>query len=617
MTSAAQHVSGTPAREPRPPTHPKIHMELGKPHEWIASTIEALRADPDLYTRDDELAHVTRVTEEESAASEWTDSRGRTHRALTPGSPKIHTMSLATLRVRMCRWASWTKTKVVNGKDGPGFAIIPTEPTKDAAEAVRDERHWPGLRRLVGVSETPFPRPDLSIVQGAAHWDLATMYLYEPSMRFPPVPDAPTREDAAASLRALEDLFADFPFASPAGKSGAIALMMTLIARPAILGPVPAWVIDATTPGTGKTLLADVCAAVALGRDAGRTHFPSGRNGDEELGKRLGMLARMGVPLVCFDNADEATIGGDVLEEVISTPSVYTFRILGKTDGLTLLVRMIFAFTANNATWGRGMNRRILHVRLESPFADPEHRPADSYAHPERAGRLLAYALEHRAEYVAHVLTILRAFAVAGRPVRLSVGTFEAWAALVPSALVWAGGEAWAETSSPMLCRPGADGEESPEAAQRATMAREWVAFCQAVDATDVTAHTVIERVYPRREHGEALDPRWDTFRGAIEFFVPPKGSNPPDPAKLGECIRRQFAGASLRTHDAPAPLRRFARAGKSGGRARWRVEDVPAYTAKSGEVATDEPEVSEAERGRLELIERLRREEAEAEAAE
>ena len=546
---------------------PTIHCDVGMPHVWLDASIRSLAADPDLFARDTDLAHVTRTSEEDSAASEWTDQRGRKQRALVAGAPRIHTMTLATLRVRMARWAVWTKL------DKAGD-VVAFEPDKDRAEALRDEKHWPGLRRLDGVSETPFPRPDLTLVQ-APGYDRATRYLYEPSARFEAVDEAPTQADAVVSRVMLEDLFADFPFATPAGISGALALLFTLIFRPAILGPVPAWIIDATTPGTGKSLLADVCAGVALGRDAGRAHFPAttGREADAELGKRLGMFARSGTPLVCFDNADEAVIGSDVLEEVVSTPGLYTFRILGKTEGLTLPVRMVFAVTANNATWSRGMNRRILHVRLESPFADPENRPLDSYRHPERAGRLLAFAIENRAHYVHAVLTILRAYAAAGCPNRLSVGTFEAWAGLVASAIVWAGG------ADPMLCRPGADGEESPDTAQRATLAREWDALCRAINAPDATAHVAIETLYPRREHGEPLDPKWDTMRGAVEYFVPPRNAGmAPDPARLADALRRKLKGAPIRTHDAPAPLRKFVTEGKSGGRARWKVVDVAAY---------------------------------------
>lgn len=565
--------------------HPTIRCVVGSPHLWIESAIRSLRADPDMYTRDKEIVHVTRVTDEEHEESAWTDTKGRVQYALPIGSPQIHTMGKATLRVRMARWASWERPKMIKGQ----WEDIPCEPSKEQAEEVLGEKHWAGLRRLVGVSETPFPRPDLSIVQGERHHDKATGYLFEPSTRFPRVDDAPTQERCRKSREALEDLLSDFPFANgSAGVSGAVALLFTMVTRPAILGPVPAWVIGATTPGTGKTLLVDVCSAVAYGRDAGRTPFPdaTGRNSDEEMKKVLGMLARMGAPLVNFDNVDEGTIGGDSLETVISVREDYTFRILGLSEGLTMPVRMVFAFTANNPQWSRGMNRRILHVSLESPFADPEHRPLDSYAHPERAGQLYEYAVEHRAEYVHHVLTILRGYAAAGCPNPLTLGTFEAWAALVPSALVWAGG------ADPMLCRPGADGEESPDAMQRATLAIEWAAWCHASSLEGVTAHNVVERLYPERERGQPLDPAWDAFRGAVEYFAPPHHAGvAPDPAKLGEALRRRLKGAPIRTADAPAPLRRFVAVGKSGGRTRWAVENVNAYKVKSGVGAKHEAE--------------------------
>jgi len=574
---------------------PQIRCEIGKPHEWIAKSIASLRADPDIYVRDSGLCHVTRITEEEADASIWTDKRGRKRRALSPGSPKIHTMSKSTLRVRMARWAAWTRPKCVKGK----WEDQSCEPSKEQAEELRDEEHFPGIPHLVGIATTPFPRPDLSIVQGEPGHDPATGYLYEPSMVFPLVDDAPSQAECARRREHLEDLFVDFPFANGAiGQSGAVALVATMICRPAIMGPVPSWIIGATTPGTGKTLLTDICAAVAYGRDAGRTPFPdaTGRNSDEELSKRLGMFAKRGAAHVNFDNCDEAVIGGDSLETMITVREDYTFRILGVSDGLTVPVRMVLTFTANNPQWSRGMNRRILNLSLESPFADPEHRPEDSYQHPERAGRLFVYALEHRAEYVTDVLTIVAGYLHARCPGRLTVGTFEEWAALIPSALVWAGGE------NPMLCRPGADGEESPDTAQRGTLAREWTAYCEAMDIDAATTHAVVEALYPQRERGQPLDPKWDALRGAIEFFVPPRrAGEAPDAGKLGDAFRRRLKGAPIRTHDAPAPLRRFVaakmadgRVSKSGGRTRWTVEDVPAYratpAAKAPERAPEPP---------------------------
>lgn len=564
---------------------PKIRIIVGKPDESIEAAVSALRADPELYVRDIDLVHVKHATPDEQNDSTWQRGDGRRFHGVIEGTPRIHVMTLATLRVRMCKWAMWERLKET--KEGPQW--VKCEPTRAMAEELRDERSFPGIRPLVGIAETPFPRPDLTIVQGAAGYDPATGYLFKPGQSFDAVPDNPTRADAARAREALEDVFADFPFAHPAGRSAAIALAMTVICRPAIHGPVPAGIIDATTPGTGKTLLADVISAIALGREAGRSHFPSvtGREADAELSKQLGVHARDGAPLVCFDNADEAVIGGDVLEEVITSRNKYKFRILGKSEGLNLPVRMLFLVTANNATWSRGMNRRVLHIRLESTLENPEHRPLDTYLHPERAGRLFEYVLERRAELVRHMLTIIRAYAVAGCPNQLTLGTFEAWARLVASAIVWSGGV------DPMLCRPAQSGEESPETLQRRTIVREWAAFCRDAAITGITAHDMVARLYPPRDHGEPLDPKWETLRGAIEYFVPPSSGRAPDPIKLAETISKRLRGAPVRTEDAPAPLRRFASDGKAhGGRAKWKIEDVQSVDAgaTSGEHAATEP---------------------------
>lgn len=553
---------------------PLIQIKIGSPQVWISASISALRVDPDIFVRDKELAHVTRTTEEDAIASEWTDERGKVQRSIVPGAPRIRTMTLPTLRVRMARWAAWTKPVKARG----GFEDQACEPTKAMAEEVRDEGQWPGLRHLAGVSECPFPRPDLSIVQGLAHYDRATRYLYEPSIDFQRVPDRwpsieDAQRDAVRSREALEDVFSDFPFATDAGVSGAVSLVLTLVARPAILGPVPAFMVAATTPGTGKSLMADCSAGIALGREAGRFPFPdsTGRNGDAEIEKRLGFIARGGDPVVNFDNVDKVEVGGDSLELVISAPKTYTFRILGLTDGLTLPWRTVLVFTGNNPRWSFGMNRRLIVITLESPFADPEKRPIDSYKHPERENGLLEYVLAHRAELVCHALTIIRAYAYAGSPSPLTIGTFDAWARVVPSAIVWCGGV------DPMLCRPGADGEESDATAQRATFAREWTAFLAASSLTAITAHDMVDSLYPARQFGQSPPsptPQWDELRGAIEGFAPSFGGKPPEGAKLALALRG-IAKSPIRIADAPAPLRMFSVEGRTGGRSRWCVVDV------------------------------------------
>jgi len=564
-------------------SRPTITVRVGEVP--IEEALNALRSDLNLFVRGSELVHVVRSTVEDEE-----DERER----VPFGVPKIHSMEESTMWVKLCQAAVWERVKMVAGKDGKKEAVmVRSEPSERFVKAVLKPKPFAGMRRLEGVSETPFPRPDGSICQTPGY-DRATRYLYEPSIEFPRVFDFEcTLKDAQLALAKIDDLFVDFhSFSNPAGRSAAVSALFTLVARPAVLGPVPAFVVDATTPGTGKTLLADVCAGVAHGRDAGRHHFPfsTGINADDELSKALAAIARRGAAIVNFDNVDNAVIGSDTLENCISTRDTYTFRILGKTEDMTLPWRPVVFVTANNADWTRGMNRRIIHLRLESPYERPEQRPSDTYEHPERAGRLFEYAVEHRAELVHAVLTVLRAYHLARRPNPLTVGTFEAWAGLVCSAIVWAGGE------DPLDCRPSQSGEESPDATFARILVQQWASFCAASSVASISAAQVISALYPKSERDSGPPTGWEDLRGAIEFFVPARPGQAPSATDLAKVISKRLKGTAVRTQDAPAPLQRMVADGQTHGRVRWGVEDVTVRAAgKSPAQAERDPDDPES----------------------
>ena len=66
---------------------------------------------------------------------------------------------------------------------------------------------------------------------------------------------------------------------------------------------------------------------------------------------------------------------------------------------------------------------------------NPEAR--EDFKHPN----LRAWVKEARARLVVAALTLLRAYFVAGMPEPVkTIGSFESWAKLVPSAIRWAGG---------------------------------------------------------------------------------------------------------------------------------------------------------------------------------
>ena len=85
---------------------------------------------------------------------------------------------------------------------------------------------------------------------------------------FPPVPDHPDEQDVDKAVATLREPLRDFPWMSDADESVALSAILSILARPAILGPVPLHVFRAPTPGTGKSLVANVVAGITTGRVA-------------------------------------------------------------------------------------------------------------------------------------------------------------------------------------------------------------------------------------------------------------------------------------------------------------------------------------------------------------
>ena len=537
----------------QPDDRPLIRITVGAPSRAVDAAIAALAIDSDLFERDCALVHVTRATHEEAAASQG---------AIVADTPKIHEMHPDTLRERMCSVALWERVKQAPG----GADWAPCEPSNAIVGATWHRHRWAGIRPLRGIIETPLMRPDGTILDSPGY-DRVTGYLYAPSAEFLPITEKPTRDEARGAYTKLAAIFDDFPYSSPAGQSMAVAAILTVVGRTAIVGACPAFLFDATSPGSGKTLQSDVVSAIATGRDAARQHFPfsHGRDGDAELQKVLATIARRGAALVNFDNldADKGVFGGAALEQVVTARDSYSFRILGKTEDLTVAWKTVVIGSGNNVDWSRDMGRRLLVSRIESPLESPENRPLDTYKHPEHAGRLFEHALDCRAEFVHAALTLLRAYVVAGCPDAPRWGSFEAWARLVAGSIVWAGG------ANPMACRPSESGEESDAKTQHRVLVTEWDSYCRSIGRAAATAKEMIAALYPGGKDVSENDPMWNALRGAIEHFAPPRLGVAPDPAVLGKALR------SLKGSVSGSPPRKFVKDGETGSVARWRVELV------------------------------------------
>ncbi|KYF87535.1 hypothetical protein BE17_07265 [Sorangium cellulosum] len=497
----------------------------------IEQGIAALRADPDLYQRENVLVHVTNAPD---AGPSGGDPAG--------SSPQIHPIALDTLRERLTRRARWLRL------DGRTGEWKPTAAPDHVVRGILTRKHWPGIRHLTGILEAPSLRPDGTVIDRPGYDD-ATGFLYAPNDAYLPIPEQPTLEDAQRALATLEDVFVDFPYASPACRAMAVAAALTLIARPAIRGATPAFIFDANTPASGKSLQADSASLLAFGRVAGRKDFPTDKRGaNDEISKALCAYAILGTRLVNFDNlGDDVAFGGPALEMVLTAEHSAEFRILGTNTVTSLPWRTVIFGTGNNIALTRDMLRRCMVSRIESPYERPELRPLSDFKHPERAFTLRTWIRENRIELVTAALTLLRAHACAGRPSPARTwGSFEAWTKVIADAIVWAGG------ADPLACRPSEEGDDNPEKRALGVVLHHW----PRLDSTGqgMTIRSALALLYPLEVlRGDHRPPDgFDDMREAIEQLVPTKPRQQPSADALGKLFRKykrsNIAGRMLTT---------------------------------------------------------------------
>lgn len=498
----------------------------------------ALARDPDVYQRDGELVRIVRLAEPEVY-------RGREIAA--EGTPQIRSMPLATLRERLSAVATWSK------HDARSDKLREVSPPNGIVAAVAARAEWPGIRPLVGIAEAPIVRPDLTVATEPGY-DRATGYVYCPSCDVGNVPDMPTQADAAAALALLAEPFADFPYRSEADRYVAVAAVLTLLARPAILGAVPGFVLDASTRGSGKSLQTDGIATIATGRAASRMTWPPD---EAELEKVLGAYALRGAALAPFDNVSSG-FGGAPLDKVLTAIDTVDLRILGRSEIPTLRWRAVVLATGNNVEVRGDTTRRVLVSRLEPSVERPEDRT--DFRHPD----LLGWVRAERPRLVAAALTIIRAFAVAGRPACgcSTWGSFEAWSSIIPPAIVYAGGV------DPMLCRIGTDDGADGD---RATLLAILDGLSRLTDSTGspMTARSIVASLYPPRRPGEPPpDPDgYDGLRDAIEGMTSAKPGSAPNLTAVGKALaklRGRYVGGQ-----------RLERDLDRNGVAVWHVEGV------------------------------------------
>ncbi|GCE26399.1 hypothetical protein KDA_18830 [Dictyobacter alpinus] len=326
------------------------------------------------------------------------------------GSPFLETLTETTLKGILARRMNFVRT----GVKGPTHCAPPDAIVKDILAL----GNWP-FPPLDSIIEFPVVRPDGTLITTPGY-DPATRLYYASisSLQVPPIPEHPTDEEIMNAQGLIYEMIGQFPYENTASYANTIALLLTPLMRQAIAGHVPLALIDATRPGTGKSLIAETVALIATGRKATMMTAPYD---DDEWRKRILSTLAEGATIITIDNI-KAKLQAASLDSAL-TAHVFSDRILGASRNGAYPQRATWMATGNNLQVGGDLPRRCYWIRMDARTAKPWTR--SGFKHD-----LETWVPTHRGELIAALLTLIRGWYDAGKPamkVPIKMGSFQSW----------------------------------------------------------------------------------------------------------------------------------------------------------------------------------------------
>lgn len=386
---------------------PIITLSAGKLHSTVTQAEAALiAAHTPFYARGGEL--VKPIIEGVAAF------RGR-----RTNVARLRPLSVDMLRDHLSRTARFQRFDKQKEK-----WVAANPPHEIAQTLLSRDGEWK-FPKLTGLITTPTLRPDGSILSTPGY-DPATGLLLMAPLAMPSIPECPNRDDAVASLRLLDDLLNEFPFADMASRAVALSALMTPVARGA-MQCVPLHAFTAPEAGSGKSYAIDVASCIGTGEVA--PVIAAGRT-EEETEKRLAAELLTGQPIISIDNLN-GDLFGDFLCQAIERPIIKP-RILGRSETRRIDNTVTMFGNGNNFRLTGDLCRRVILCSLDANMERPELR--------QFRNDPVAMVLTDRGRYVAAVLTIVRAYLAEGCPNQCRpLASFVDWSRLVRSPLVWLG----------------------------------------------------------------------------------------------------------------------------------------------------------------------------------
>ena len=327
----------------------------------------------------------------------------------------------------------------------------PARPPRDVVEDMEAlENPLPLLRGIVGA---PVFATDGTLETATGYQSNTGLYYAPIGEPVPAVPERPDGSDLrAARLRLGDDLLGDFPWADEhASLANLVAALITPMVRELISGAVPLYALDAPKAGNGKGLLATCISLVTTGHEIA---VMADTKSEEEFRKRVTTKLMEGDGVLLFDNVRRRLDSGSFA--ALLTANVWTDRILGRSQAVTLPIRSLFLVTGNNLQFSDEITRRAVSVRLDAKIDRPWEGRV--FRHPDLPGWLR----RHRHEVVWACLVLAQNWIALGRPQWSGspMGSYESWCGVLGGILETAGIHGFLENRPDLYRRGDADSEE-------------------------------------------------------------------------------------------------------------------------------------------------------------
>lgn len=341
----------------------------------------------------------------------------------TDAAPAIQSHTTASLKGVLARCANFVSTSFDRG-------TVPVAPPAVVVEDILSLPTWQGIPPLSGIVTAPIVSASGKLETEPGYLEASALY-YHDAFRgdLPDTTPTPANIEAAKRLL-LETLIGDFPFVDEAGKAHTLGIILLPFVRPCIKGATPLHLVDAPTPGSGKSLLVEVAQKIFAPKIS---PTPADVKDDDEWRKRITSSLLTGGSHIWFDNINRKVDSGSLAAALTATE--WTDRLLGGNAQINAPVRCVWTATGNNTQLSDELARRTVYIRLDPCMERPWDR--DGFKIPD----LREFVTKERPKLLAAAITLIRAWLDKGMPAYTGkpLGSYEAWTRVIGGILETAG----------------------------------------------------------------------------------------------------------------------------------------------------------------------------------